>query len=381
MTNPPKSFAVEADPGLTLGDFDAIVSALYECVLDPAGWPRVLERIRDAVDGAAVWIAVHYPHQVRSVYELEVGTDPEQQRRLRENYVPFSPFMGVVHHVEPGDIVSVGDVIDYREFTEGRFHKEWSAPQGWSDFIMAVLTKEASRFTWLGVCLRERATTEQKRKVAAFRPHVERALRISELLESRTAQAADLAAAMEGLATGVILVSEDLTVRGINPAAERLMQGRGFSCHEGILRVPKSESGAELLAAVAACSHDKLDRAGASVLFSDDEGGLSLLAHILPLVRPRANTAREAVAAIFLTNPAAPVQTPVEAFVRRFALTPSETRVLLAIMDGKNPRAIAAAQGVAMPTIRTHLHRLYDKTGTKGQADIVRLMSSVTRSL
>ena len=47
------------------------------------------------------------------------------------------------------------------------------------------------------------------------------------------------------------------------------------------------------------------------------------------------------------------------------------------LLDGKNPRAIAAQQGVAMPTVRTHLRRLYEKTRTAGQADLVRLVASL----
>jgi DNA-binding CsgD family transcriptional regulator len=39
------------------------------------------------------------------------------------------------------------------------------------------------------------------------------------------------------------------------------------------------------------------------------------------------------------------------------------------------------AQGIGIPTVRTHLHRLYDKTGTSGQADIVRLVASVSSAI
>ncbi len=88
-----------------------------------------------------------------------------------------------------------------------------------------------------------------------------------------------------------------------------------------------------------------------------------------------------AVAALFLTNPSAPVRTPMRAVVERFGLTPAETRVLSGLVEGKNPQAIAATQGIGLPTVRTHLRRLYDKTGTSGQIEVLRLVNSISVAL
>jgi DNA-binding CsgD family transcriptional regulator/PAS domain-containing protein len=365
-----------ADAGLA-GRFDELIGDIYECVLEPGGWPAVLGRICATAGGAAAWIAVHYPGQVRSIYEIEVGTDPEQQRRLRTHYVAASPFIGAVHHVRVSDVISVEDVVDYDEFLAGRFYQEWAGPQGWPDLIMGVLTRDGERFTWLGLCLRERARPEHKARVAAILPHLERAIRISDLLEQRTAQAADLTALADSLTTGLILVDGDLRVRGINPAAERLLRSAGaMSVAAGRLHPPRNEAGARLAEAVRRCADRTADAGGASVVLDGPAGEVGLLVHVLPLSRPRANRDQAAVAALFLTNQSAPAPPPIEAFVDHFGLTPSETRVLLGLLDGRSPGAIAAVQGVSIATVRTHLRRLYDKTSTAGQADLVRLVAS-----
>lgn len=363
-------------------DRDAIVGAIYECVIDPSGWPDVLRRIQVAVGGVAAWIAVHYPGQVRSIYEIEVGTDPEQQQRLRTRYVAASPFIGAVHYVARADILSVADVVDYDEFQEGRFYREWAEPQGWTDFILGVLAREADRFTWLGICMGERVRPEHKARVAVFLPHVERAVRISDLLKLRTDQAADLAAMAESLATGMILVDAEGQVRGINPAAQHILAARpDLALVNGRLRLPATAPGAAIREAIQGCSQLRCDGLGATILVDAHEGGAGLLVHVMPLTRARSSRGGGAVAALFITNPAEASRAPIEAFVVRFGLTPSETRVLVALLEGKAPRAIAAAQGVAMPTVRTHLRRLYDKTGTSGQADVVRLVASLSASL
>lgn len=382
MRREPRKRVSDQSPAETLDGFGAIVGRIYECALDPTGWPAALDAIRTSVGGAAAWIAIHYPDQVRSVYQIQVGTDPEWQRRLREHYVAASPFIGITHHLPSGAVISVEDAIDYDEFLTGRFYQEWSAPQGWPDFILAIMAREPDRFSWLGICLTERASMTQKRRAGLFRPHVERALRISDLLEMKSTEAADLAAAVAGLATGMVLVDAELFVRGINPAAERLMAEAGWpAATPGLLRLPASAAGRELRRAVTASAEGQLDRACTSVAFDRADGGIALMVDVLPLARALGGPRREAVAALFLTNPVAPVRAPMDMMVKRYGLTPSETRVLLAILEGKSPRAIAATQGVGMPTVRSHLHRLFDKTGTTGQTDVVRLVSSLSRPI
>ena len=153
---------------LSVERFSDIVGRIYECALEPAGWPPALASICEGVGGSAGWIATHQPKLVRSTYEVEFGTDPEWQRRLREQYVAVSPFIGITHHVRPGEVWSVADTIDYDEFLQTRFYLEWTRPQGWGDHVMGVLSKTPERFTWVGVCLDRRAEDAHKARMAQW---------------------------------------------------------------------------------------------------------------------------------------------------------------------------------------------------------------------
>ena len=368
----------EPPPGLSIQRFSGIVGRIYECAMAPEQWPDVLVDVCHGIGGPSGWIATHEPQRVHSVYEVEAATDPYWQRRLGEEFVAVSPFIGITHHVEPGEVWSVADAIDYDEFLQGRFYREWAQPQGFSDTLMGVLTKEPERFSWLGVCLPCRATDEHKSRISQFLPHVDRALRISQLLEFRAAQAEDLMAVVERLATGLVVIDAELQVRGINPAAERLMQETGaLTVANGRLQTPASHSGARLSEALAACVDGRIDCAGASLLFParGDAGGLRV--QVVPLPRSATARTRDVVAAVFMNALGTPAVAPMEAFVRHYGLTPSETRVLLAILKGETPRSIAKANGLALPTIRTHLSRLFDKTATSGQTDLVRLAAGM----
>ena len=106
--------------------------------------------------------------------------------------------------------------------------------------------------------------------------------------------------------------------------------------------------------------------------------GQRYLAHILPLTsgaRRKAGVGYAAVAAVFvrkvqLETPAAP-----EVMAKSYGLTPSELRVLLAVFESGSVADIADTLGIAEATAKTHLHRLFAKTRTKRQADLVKLVA------
>ena len=56
-----------------------------------------------------------------------------------------------------------------------------------------------------------------------------------------------------------------------------------------------------------------------------------------------------------------------------FSLTPAETRLVESLLAGRSLKETAAALGVAMTTAKTHLENIFQKTGVKRQAELVRL--------
>ena len=63
------------------------------------------------------------------------------------------------------------------------------------------------------------------------------------------------------------------------------------------------------------------------------------------------------------------------------AFSRDQLRVLLAIVDIGGVPEVAAALGVAVTTIKTHLSRLFEKTGVARQADLVKLVAGFSTPL
>ena len=60
---------------------------------------------------------------------------------------------------------------------------------------------------------------------------------------------------------------------------------------------------------------------------------------------------------------------------RLFGLTCAESRLLAALFEGCSVPQAAQRRGVAKTTARTHLQRVFDKTGARRQGDLMRLVA------
>jgi DNA-binding CsgD family transcriptional regulator len=89
----------------------------------------------------------------------------------------------------------------------------------------------------------------------------------------------------------------------------------------------------------------------------------------------------KSVAALFVRRAELDSQSGGELVARTFGLTPAELRVLLAIVDVGGVPETSKALGVAETTVKTHLSRVFSKTGTSRQADLVKLAAGYANPL
>jgi DNA-binding CsgD family transcriptional regulator len=115
-----------------------------------------------------------------------------------------------------------------------------------------------------------------------------------------------------------------------------------------------------------------------------DGAGAGYLASVLPLDR---GARRELMApfrastAVFVQDPLSAPRTEGEAFARLYGLTGAELRVLLTLAPGLAVKEAARLLGLGEPTVRTHLQRIYMKTGVSRQPELVSLLLAHTPPL
>ena len=110
--------------------------------------------------------------------------------------------------------------------------------------------------------------------------------------------------------------------------------------------------------------------------------GTRHVANLLPLTRRRAaEIDGSATVAVFVHKAALELPNPPELIASAYKLTKTELRVLLALVELGGGPEIAEALGVGNGTVKTHLRHLFQKTGAKHQADLVKLVACFSRSM
>ena len=80
-------------------------------------------------------------------------------------------------------------------------------------------------------------------------------------------------------------------------------------------------------------------------------------------------------AIIFIRDPERPQSASAQALRELFGMTRAEAAIAVAVSQGQSPEQIAAALGVGLGTVRTHLKRVLTKTGTHRQVALAALIA------
>jgi DNA-binding CsgD family transcriptional regulator len=366
-----------------------LITAIYDAALDCALWPDVLSEIVEFVDGRVGGLLTRDSTRQQVNVQWQAGGDPHYMRLYADTYSALGPLATS----SPGQverIVSIPGIMPYEEFRRGRFFCEWAEPQGLVDVAVAVLDKSARGCAYLTVARdAESGMVDQAmhERLELVLPHVRRAVLIGKAIAFKQAETATFMDVLDGLSVGVFLIDAQGRIVHANAAggdmlgAGELLRSVGGRLVAGDAQV---EHSLRATAAAAASGDQEVGTRSIVVPLRRREDDERYVAHMLPLAsgaRGRAGEAYSAAAALFVRKAELQYPSPPEVIGQTYDLTPAELRVLLGIVQIGGVPEVAAAFGVADTTVKTHLGRLYAKTGTARQADLVKLVAGFSMPL
>jgi DNA-binding CsgD family transcriptional regulator len=367
----------------------SLIGEIYDAALDPDLWPGVLEKACRFVGGVASNLYSEDSAARTGNIHYTWGVDRHYGRLYYDKYIKFNPFTTAQLFFDVEQIISVGDIMPYEEFRETLFYKEWAQPQGWVDAASAVLDKSATSYAAMSVIRHERdglVDDETRWRMGLLVPHVRRAVLIGKVIELHRAEASTLADTLDGLTAGMFLVDQTGRIVHANENGHIMIgDGRFVRAAAGRLVAADARANQTLqdIFAAAECGDDAVGVKGISVPLPA-RAGQEHVAHVLPLtagMRRRAGTSYAAVAAVFVRKATLDVPSQLETVAKRHRLTPSELRVLLAIVEIGGVPEVANALGISETTVKTHLRHLFEKTNTTRQADLVKLVARFANPL
>ena len=363
-----------------------LIGTVYDAAIDPSVWESAIVRIADFVGGcgAALFCKDAGAYHAASTHSFGYRK-PLPVALFRQIYpAAQGHFLGDLEVP-----IATTDLISFEDFTQTELYRQWAEPQGIVDFLSAVVDRTAISTAIFGIFRHKRngvVDDRARRQMSLVAPHIRRSVLIGRMFEFKAAEVATFVDTLDGLAAGMFLV--DASARLIHANAA----GNAILAASDIL----SLASGRLVAGDA-----QVDRALRDVFVAAGQGDAALgskgiaiplvgrdgeryVAHALPLTsgaRRRAGVIYTAVAALFIRKAELAVPTAPHAIGSAFKLTPTELRVLLAIVEVGGIPEVATAFGVADTTIRTHVSRLFEKTGTARQADLVKLVAGYATPL
>jgi DNA-binding CsgD family transcriptional regulator/PAS domain-containing protein len=373
---------------VSLEAFSKVVEAVYDCALDPNRWQDTIELIAELCRSQTCIITVHDLANERNelAYKWGHGYTGEFHRLHEEKYKTMNPLWPLIPMQPTGVVRTQAMLIDDNEFWEGRFYREWCKPQRFWDLIgFKVLHTEQRIGAWAAHRLegQPRYGDADIRLLSLLAPHVCRAITISDALNLKAIRSEALEATLNALASGIYLVDSLARIIYLNHAAERQVESGNVLRIENNRLAPVDRLARTTLARAiddAIAEEAAAPDAGFSLALPSREGA-GLVATILPLNRgERRNLSNTftAMAAIFVQDPTVVPPFPGEAFAKLYGLTGGELRVLLAMAPGLGVKEAAEVLGIGETTAKTHLQRIYSKTSTAKQTELMHLFMSST---
>jgi DNA-binding CsgD family transcriptional regulator len=368
----------------------SLIGGIYDAALDPALWPLALRKATVFVNGSSSSLfAKDATNKTGVVYYDDGGVDPHYMRLYFEKYVKLDPLTTSHFFAEVDVPFATADMMPYEEFLETRFYKEWVKPQGLVDFISTVLDKSVTSAAMFGVFRQQShgvVDAQARRAMHLIAPHIRRAVLVSRTIELKSAAADTFASVLDGLSAGMFLVDVEGRIVHANASGHTLIAESGFLRAAGGRLAATDADADRALKAVftaAGAGDDAVGISAISVPLSAADGA-RYVAHVLPLTsgeRSRTGSAFKAVAAVFVHRASLDAAAPPEIIARTHNLTPTELRVLFAIVQVGGVPEVADALGVAESTVKTHVKRLYRKTDTSRHADLVKLVAGYSSPL
>ncbi|MGY2047581.1 helix-turn-helix transcriptional regulator [Methylobacterium sp. JK268] len=371
---------------LSQAELSDLIGRIYDCGQDAALWPDTLARLIEALGASAGWIGVQDPESRTGRLAVAVGLSPDLRARFGEHYVGTCPLSLALVLTKSDAVLGLSDIVDRDAFRDSSFYRDWCLPQRVEDLIAGPLNRSSAACGSLSASFDRPASAEARDLMTLLLPHVRRAVETGNLLAEQSGAAECLSAALDALSLGVVLLDAGGRVLRTNAAAEAILRAG-----DALLRLPAGtlaacdpRSQAALDAALASC-REGTARPPAALPFPSRRGAAprsGLVGQVVPLrAESCPETGRRAVAALFVQDPEHPCMVPGEALVRLYGLTQGELRVLRGLLQDLTLSEIAECHGIGVATVRTHLARLFDKTGTRRQAELLRAVMAAAPAI
>ncbi len=369
--------------------FERIMASLYDAMLDDVHWPATSALIDEACgitgntllvgegpkdDLRVLFVGLYYRGQRREDLEME----------YLEVYHPIDERIPRFRQLPDSQLVHVADLYTAEELKTSPTYNEILLRAKYQNGLNVRLDgPDKSHMTWgLGDPVASDGWgSSQIAMIKKLLPHIRQFIRVRQALVRAETRDTTVTALLDNPRIGVLHLDRRGQIIAVNDRARSILRhGNGLSDRDGVLRARKPDDQLRLEGLVA----DALPASGAvavsgSMLLGRSYGSPPFVVHVKPVAVPQPNYgARHIAALILIIEPRSQHRIDPDLVARTLGLTPMESRVAVWLAEGKSVRDMAEATGRTQGSIYWHLKQIYQKQPISRQADLVRLVLSIT---
>jgi DNA-binding CsgD family transcriptional regulator len=360
------------DPGKFIGQ-------IYEAGVDVKVWPEALTRITRALRASAMSLTVTQLQTKVPPVVVAPCTDPEWLRVYSERWAEANIVRDRGLSLPLGQLYGFDDLgMTRAEFERTPMYNEFFAPQNQDHGLGMIVAKEATLVCAIGFYRSSgvgRFEREERLLLNILKPHLQRAIRLN-LRLARIEMERDSAAEMlNRWEHGAILVDAQARILFANPAAEAVLKKRaGLRANAGRLEACEARETATLSVLIAGGA-DGIP--GGMVELPCRDGGRAIV-EVIALPGETSWRLQPPAAIVFLREAPGDGFPSREQIRRQFDFTPAQSALARELLYGDGIPAAVERLGISRSTARTHLLKMFQRTGTNRQAELVRLILQQT---
>ena len=370
---------------LTTQAYSELLATLYAAAVDEAQWQRFLVQLCEAVRSPAAFLMTNDSALgIRGIASAGPATSISLDEAYKASYIYRDPYrQAFMRHPRVG-LVEGDEILPHDEFVATGAYRLFAEPSGAeyvTCLVLAVSTRSHQVITvWRGAD-RPVLEPEFKELLTLLFPHLQNALSIRRAIGHAEQRALNAEAILDASTTASILLDGDARIVHMNhPAQQHALDEDGFRVDIDRVVPTERSKKAEFRALITACAAAGLGHPGGALALGRLPGKRPLQILITPIRIENKHHSSVRVL-VLATDPDRPAAFPDEVLRALYGLTPAETEVANALMTGFTLEEASRLRNVSVATIRSQLKALMAKTGTKRQVELIRLLSTLPRTV
>ena len=355
--------------------FAELINRLYFSAIGAASWDELLAALAERLEANYAGLMVHDPENREYSVAHQVGAPQQAQREYAEHFgrydIHFQAAVAARGTLQAGLVQLSQDVISVPKLRRTYYYNDFLRRYDILHQCGVIIASQGSRLSTITLTRphgMDEFQLNEQRFLARLTPHLQASFALHRYMIDLRVTQQSLQAAFDASPKPSLVVDSEMKILAINAKA------KAFVDRSATLAVLSG-----CLVATAPCESDRLKSlvklsskkmiARRFPISRADKTTITL--SLTPLVQDAIGICNGSSVLIVVEDPLLDKDTVYNRLRSHFGLTASEARVAMLLAGGATLKEIGDLLSVTRNTLKTHLRRIFLKTDTKRQAELV----------